>query len=204
MIADYSPCADPAPLLGEVVQSQVSLPGLEQVLPARRACVVLAQDGRLVVTGARWGLVPTWVEVAATFKLSLIQADLETAQTSLYYRRAFERRRCLVVVDALTLWVKADKEDKAEGAAVQPAKLTRRDGAGFLVAGLYERRGSGDGAALSFALLSAAAGVDLRHRCARQPAVLAAASFRGWLDGSALWEDEQVWADMAEFCLGVG
>ena len=206
MVADYSPCADPAALLGEGVQSAAALPEHGQVLPARQACVVLMQDGRLVVTGARWGLIPAWVERAASFKLSLIQADLETAHTSLYYQRAFERRRCLVVVDALTLWAKTDPKDKGDSAerAVQPTTLKRIDGVAFLVAGLYERRGAGEGAVLSFALLSAAAGVDFKHRCARQPAVLAVASFRSWLDGSALWEDEQVWASMAEFCLGGG
>ncbi|HEX6195854.1 MAG TPA: SOS response-associated peptidase [Jiangellaceae bacterium] len=82
------------------------------------------------VRGLRWGLVPSWakdVKIGAR----MINARLETVASKPAFKRAFERRRCLLPANGYFEWY-------GEGKAKQPFFIRPRDGGVLAMAGLYE------------------------------------------------------------------
>jgi putative SOS response-associated peptidase YedK len=87
---------------------------------------------RRVLDVVRWGLVPFW---AKDPKIGdrMINARAETILTSNAFKRAFERRRCIVPADGFYEWQKFDDKRKK-----QPWFIRRRDGEPLAFAGLWE------------------------------------------------------------------
>ena len=148
------------------------------VTPRQRATILLCSEGRTVLSDARWGLIPRWVEHPNTFKLNLTEAPLETVSDTHAFARPFEKRRCFVAAARVTLLVDGE-----------PRRVTKRDHTVLLLAGIYERKRGAGGTHLSFALLTAAS------EGKRLPAVLTRGGTHAWLaDGHlagapyGLWE----------------
>jgi putative SOS response-associated peptidase YedK len=78
----------------------------------------------------RWGLLPPWAK-DRKIAWSLINAKAETVDKKTSFRKAFEKRRCLVPVDGFFEWKKIGKQR-------QPYMFTMADGEAFTLAGLWE------------------------------------------------------------------
>lgn len=102
------------------------------VAPTSQVFVVLDTGATRRVDTARWGLVPSWAK-DISIGAKMINARAETLATNNAFRRAFERKRCIVPADGFYEWqVIAGQKRK------QPVFIHRADGDRFAFAGLWE------------------------------------------------------------------
>ncbi|MHA7872802.1 MAG: SOS response-associated peptidase, partial [Hyphococcus sp.] len=122
----------------------------------------------------RWGFIPSWARKAEG--RPLINARAETAADKPTFRSAFRRRRCLIPADGFYEW-RAGADGKT------PYAIARRDGGLFAFAGVWETACDPDGGEVdTAAILTTAAGPDLRRLHHREPVVIAPADFALWLE----------------------
>lgn len=99
------------------------------------------ETGQRELTVMRWGLVPYWSKDAKIW-FSTINAKAETIATSLTYREAWKRGRCLVPAEWFYEWQKIDAKTK------QPYAIAMKDDSLFAFARpLGTMEGQGDRAA---------------------------------------------------------
>lgn len=94
--------------------------------------VAESSDRERVLDLVRWGLVPSW---AKDVKIGdrMINARAETVMTTNAYKRAFERRRCIVPADGFYEWQRIPHRKTK-----QPWFFRRRDGEPLAFAGVWE------------------------------------------------------------------
>src|SRR5438874_4650157 len=80
-----------------------------------------AKAGHRTLDLMRWGLVPYWAK-DIKIGFSTINAMAETVDTKPVFREAFQRRRCIVPVDAFYEWKKLD-----DGKTKQPYAIALAD-----------------------------------------------------------------------------
>ena len=106
----------------------------------------------------------------------LINARGETVQEKPTFRSAFHRRRCLIPADGFYEW-------RASADGKQPYSIQRADNDLFAFAGIWETAFDPDGGEVdTAAILTVAAGPDLRSLHAREPVVIAPENFSLWLE----------------------
>lgn len=142
--------------------------------------VAETKEHRRVLDRVRWGLVPSW---AKDLKAGdrLINARSEGLATKPAYRKAFERRRCLIPADGFYEWRSlAGRKQK------QPYFIARIDREPMAFAGLYEvwrDRADPDADWIrSAAIVTTAANEKLAPIHDRMPVVLPEAAWAEWLD----------------------
>jgi putative SOS response-associated peptidase YedK len=86
-----------------------------------------------VLSLVRWGLVPSWAKSPAVGDRQ-INARAESITERPAYRRAFQRRRCIVPADAFYEW----RRPEGPRAPKVPYAIRRRDGRPLAFAGLWE------------------------------------------------------------------
>jgi putative SOS response-associated peptidase YedK len=142
----YVTVSSPALLAERFHVTDVRIGELEpsyNVAPRADVPVVAERHGERVLDVLRWGLVPFW---AKDPKIGdrMINARAETLLTSNAFKRAFERRRCIVPADGFYEWQKVEgKRPKV------PWFIRRRDGEPLAFAGLWDTwhdRAAGDDA----------------------------------------------------------
>ena len=103
------------------------------VAPTNEVYVVRAADGERRLASLRWGLVPFW---AKDLKIGsrMINARSETVAEKPAFRKAYERRRCLIPADGVYEWAKVEGRKTK-----QPYFIHRPDGEPVVFAGLWER-----------------------------------------------------------------
>lgn len=106
------------------------------IAPTQEVPVVLLDDqGRRVLRGLRWGLVPSWAQDPSIGN-RMINARAETLAEKPAFRGALQRRRCLIPADGFYEWRPA----RGAGArGKEPVHFRRRDDALFAFAGLWEQ-----------------------------------------------------------------
>ncbi|WP_188780969.1 SOS response-associated peptidase [Marmoricola endophyticus] len=87
--------------------------------------------------GLTWGLVPFWAK-DASIGSRMINARMETVAEKPAYRRAFERRRCLLPADGYYEWYPTSQTTAKGRARKQPFFIRPTDGGTLAMAGLYE------------------------------------------------------------------
>jgi putative SOS response-associated peptidase YedK len=123
----------------------------------------------------RWGLVPFWAKDDGIGN-KLINARCETLDQKPAFRKAFERRRCLVLADGFYEWGK-------DGATKQPVRIVLRDHQPFAFAGLWEKWRKPDGAELNTpAIITCEATELLTVVHNRMPVILDERDYAQWLD----------------------
>lgn len=148
------------------------------IAPTQDAWIVCASGNDTPrLKQARWGLIPFW---ASDEKIgnSLINARAETVATKPAFRRAYEKRRCLVLADGFYEW-------KKQPGGKQPIYIRLKEGAPFAFGGLWERWHTADREVESFCIIT----VPPNELCAtvhdRMPLILGERSFAQWLDAKA-------------------
>ena len=100
------------------------------IAPTQTIAVVFDESPR-TLSGARWGLVPSWAKDIAIGS-KMINARAETLDEKPSFRTLLRRRRCLVLADSFYEWRKNPDETKT------PLRILLRDGAPFAMAGLWD------------------------------------------------------------------
>jgi putative SOS response-associated peptidase YedK len=149
------------------------------------------EDPRRVLSPLRWGLVPSWATDASGGDRR-INARAETVATKPAYRRAFERRRCIIPADGFYEWQKLEVPG-ARRPRKQPYFVHRRDGEPLAFAGLWEAWKvpdagppvdgvSADGWLRTCTIVTTVANDTLRPLHDRMPVVLPESTWDRWLD----------------------
>ena len=142
------------------------------VTPRAEVPVVAVSRGTRVLDVVRWGRVPSW---ANDVKIGdrQINARAATVATKPAFRRAFERRRCIVPADGFYEWQAVGGTKRK-----QPWFIHRRDGEPLAFAGLWERRGD----LRTFAIITTEPNGVLAPIHDRMPVVLPEHVWDRWLD----------------------
>ena len=163
---------------------QVDLSGIDlapryNVAPSQDVLTVGERDDARVARKMRWGLVPSWSKPLDKLP-AMINARRETIATRPAYRRAFRRRRCLVLADGFYEWQSVGTGPK------QPFWITRIDGRPFGMAAVWELwRPPDDPEAeplLSCSIVTAPANRAIQMIHDRMPVILAPEPADAWID----------------------
>jgi putative SOS response-associated peptidase YedK len=151
------------------------------VAPRAEVPVVAERHGERVLDVVRWGLIPSWAKDRAIGD-RLINARGEKLTTSNAFKRAFERRRCIVPADGFYEWQPVEGQRTK-----QPWFFRRRDGEPLAFAGLWEiwhDRNEGDDAprVRSCTIITTTPNELVAPIHDRMPVALAEASWSTWLD----------------------
>ncbi len=123
----------------------------------------------------RWGLIPFW---AKDHKIGykMINARKETVMEKTAFKKAIEKRRCIVPFDGFYEWKKVD-------GGKQPYRITLKDGGLFSVAGIWEKWKDPKGEIIySFSLLTQEPNQLMANIHDRMPAILLPDQEKIWLD----------------------
>jgi putative SOS response-associated peptidase YedK len=125
----------------------------------------------------RWGLLPSWAK-DRKMAWKLINARAETVATASAFKKAFEKRRCLVPVDAFFEWKKVGKEKR-------PYMIAMKDGEAFTLAGLWENWKDADTGEWirTFTIVTTEANELVAKLHDRMPVVIAPEDRERWLKG---------------------
>ena len=183
MCGRYVTVSSPALLAERFHVTEVRREELEpsyNVAPRADVPVVAERHGERVLDVVRWGLVPFW---AKDPKIGdrMINARAETIRTSGAFKRAFERRRCIVPADGFYEWQKFEgKRPKL------PWFIRRRDGEPLAFAGLWEswhdpNAVEGDPPLRTCVIITTEPNALLSPIHDRMPVVLPESEWDGWL-----------------------
>jgi len=162
------------------------------VAPTDQVMVVRQREDRRVLSRVRWGLVPSWSKGPGSGSL-MINARAEGIAQKPAYRRAFEKRRCLIPADGFYEWqVVAPPRTPKSKPQKQPVFIHRRDGEPMAFAGLWEVwkvpdgaddvAGSEDGWLRSCAIVTTRPNELLEPIHDRMPVLLPEDAWARWLD----------------------
>jgi putative SOS response-associated peptidase YedK len=168
----------------EFRQTPRTMPGLLRprynITPSQEVGVIRRHPdtGELHEDPLVWGFVPRWTKDIKAARRP-INARAETVRTSPMFRDSFERRRCLVPMDAFYEWA-GEKPPK------QPFAIARRDGQEMLVAGIWDGWRTPDGSILrTFAVLTTDANETLLPIHHRMPVIIDPTDVEIWLGDDA-------------------
>lgn len=126
----------------------------------------------------RWGFIPSWAKKDYHERMGskpLINARSETVAEKPTFRAAWKRRRCLIPADGFYEW-------RTEKGAKQPYCITLNDKRLFAFAGIWETAHDPDGGEIdTAAILTAAAGQDLKPLHGREPIIIQPNDYARWL-----------------------
>ena len=148
------------------------------IAPTQDAGVIVPEEGGLHYKTMRWGLVPGWAKDEKIGNQA-INARVETAAEKALFRGAWKKRRCLVPALGFYEWKTVPNLTKSKPWK-QPFYISRKDGAPFTFAGLWERWRDN---LLSFTILTTDAYDGLRDLHTRMPMIMDADGMQAWLAG---------------------
>ena len=154
-----------------------SIPVGKAAVPGSDILAVTAYQGRNYLVTFHWGLVPPWAENKA-IGAKLINARSETLTEKPSFRKAFEKRRCLIIAEGFIEWQAV--EDRKT-----PIYFTLPGNRPMGFAGLWEKWGpetSGAPIYRSCTIITTQASDCIRPFHHRMPAVLKPDQYQGWLD----------------------
>ncbi|TDL96982.1 hypothetical protein EBP26_00810 [Stutzerimonas stutzeri ATCC 17588 = LMG 11199] len=147
------------------------------VSPQSRVQLMHQDDDGLRMEPVKWGYAPLWAQGK---KPPAINARVETAATSKFFRYVWKTGRAIVPADGWFEWKKAEDNPKIK----QPylIQLKTREPCFFAAIGQFQRGGAkpreGDG----FVIITSSSGAGMLDIHDRRPLVVSAASAARWLD----------------------
>jgi putative SOS response-associated peptidase YedK len=102
------------------------------VAPTSNVLIVVERGDVRQLDVARWGLVPSWAK-DLSIGARMINARAETLASKPAFKRAFQRKRCIVPADGFYEWKPIPGQKRK-----QPVYIHRADGDRFAFAGLWE------------------------------------------------------------------
>jgi putative SOS response-associated peptidase YedK len=160
--------------------SEIRLIPRFNIAPTQQIPAVFEENGRKL-WAARWGLIPSWAK-DEKISSSLVNARCETVASKAAFRSAFRSRRCLVPADGFYEWQKT-------GTGKVPHYFTRKDGALFAFAGLWETWRSSDGEQVrSVSLITTTPNSVVAPVHDRMPVILTPEREAAWLSNNTSME----------------
>ena len=145
------------------------------ICPGQKLGAMIRSADERVLGDLQWGLVPSWAE-DPKIGYKMINARSETVEEKPAFRKAFRKRRCLVVADGFYEWSR-------KGKAKQPHYFRVDDGDVFAMAGLYEIWRSPEGDKLSTCTIITTTPNDVMEPVHhRMPVILDEENWETWLD----------------------
>jgi putative SOS response-associated peptidase YedK len=125
----------------------------------------------------RWGLLPSWAK-DRKMAWKMINARAETVTTATAFKKAFEKRRCLLPLDGFFEWKKVGKEKR-------PYMIAMADGEAFTLAGLWENWKDPESGewVRTFTIITTDANELVAQLHDRMPVVIAPEDRERWLKG---------------------
>ena len=148
------------------------------IAPTQDAGVIVPEESGLLYKTMRWGLVPGWAKDEKIGNQA-INARVETAAEKPLFRGAWKKRRCLVPALGFYEWKTVPNLANSKPWK-QPYYISRKDGAPFTFAGLWERWRDN---LLSFTILTTDAYDGLRDLHTRMSMIMDANGMQAWLAG---------------------
>ena len=159
------------------------------VAPRAEVPAVRRREGRKILSGLRWGLVPSWAKDPKVGDRQ-INARAESVADKPAYRKAFEKRRCLIPADGFYEWKRQGEKRK------QPMFVHLRSGEPMAFAGLWEiwkdpkvarskDGGEDEGWLRTCAIVTTDANDVLTPIHDRMPVILPEPAWDAWLDPDA-------------------
>jgi putative SOS response-associated peptidase YedK len=156
-------------------EEQPNFPPRYNVAPTQPIPTVRIDGGARRFADMRWGLIPALTTDPKRNPL-LINARLETINTTRAFRAAMQSRRCLIPADGFYEW-------KKEGKNRQPFFFRPRDGQPFAFAGVWETWVDPTGNSVqSTAIITCAANETVGAIHDRMPVVVPLEKHDAWLD----------------------
>jgi putative SOS response-associated peptidase YedK len=155
------------------------------VAPSQQVLTVVAsRDGETRRLGTlRWGLVPSWAKDRAIGNRH-INARAETVATAPSFRRAFERRRCLVPANGFFEWYHDPDNRRRRG---RPFFLRPPDGSLLALGGVWEVwHGPDDEVLRTVAVVTTMANREVSAVHDRMPVIVEPDDWARWLAPEAL------------------
>jgi len=145
--------------------------------PGTQRPVVLVRGTNERMPGKlKWGLVPSFVKDLSDWK-PLINARSETVNEKPSFRKAFQRKRCIVPANGFYEW-----KDFGGGRKI-PFYIRPLDQELFGMAGIYETHVDTDGSELNtFAILTTVANSLMQPLHERMPVILRTDDYNVWLN----------------------
>lgn len=145
------------------------------IAPSQTIAVVADHDGRRVLEGYRWGLVPRWAkDIKIGFKM--INARAETLDTKPAFRSLLARNRVIIPADGFYEW-KQDSNDK------QPYRFQLKDRGVYGFAGLYDEWIDPEGEVLrSCTIITTRPNALVQNVHDRMPVILDESAVNEWLN----------------------
>ena len=149
--------------IAEIVETRIqpTLPGFN-IAPSQAVLVILDDEGKPVLTSARWGFAPRWWKGKTP---PPINARAETIAERPTFRGSIKSNRCLLPADGFYEWQARPGQRKK-----QPMHLRLPDGKPFTFAGIYTEAEDGE---LTCAIVTTAANRVVRSIHERMPVILA-------------------------------
>lgn len=157
------------------------------ISPGQKVAVLALGKNGLAEKEMRWGWPPPWS------KQLLINAQSETVQVKQSFKKAYEKRRCLIPADGFYEWL-------TEGGKKAPVRFVLKSGESFCFAGVWEPwvkpeapedlfpndfpdEPSPNQVVESLVILTTAANDIVRPVHSRMPVILQDTHYDWWLDG---------------------
>lgn len=106
------------------------------IAPSQPVAAVLETAEGRVLDALKWGLVPFWADDPSIGN-RMINARMETLREKPSFKRALQRRRCLVPADGFYEWSKNNSSDKSLQTKT-PLHIKMKSGELFAFAGLWD------------------------------------------------------------------
>ena len=163
------------------VDSLASLTPRYNIAPTDPVLSLRVRDGVRVAEQIRWGLVPFWAKDGAKLPL-MINARVETVDTSPAYRDAIREKRCLLTASGFYEW----QRPQGVGRRKIPHWISRADGTPFAMAAIWARWRSKTELTprivQSCAIITAPANAAIEPLHDRMPVILPPELEAAWLD----------------------
>jgi putative SOS response-associated peptidase YedK len=144
------------------------------IAPTQEVAVIVS-DGKKQLVKVRWGLVPSWAKELSVGN-KMINARAETITEKASFKRAFKKRRCLIVADGFYEWQKI-------GDTKRPIYIRLKSRKPFGFAGIYENWESEQGKQIvTCAIITTAANALMKPIHDRMPVILPKENENPWLD----------------------
>jgi putative SOS response-associated peptidase YedK len=178
MCGRYTLTVDPSQLMAtfDLTASDLIWGGPRYNIAPAQTVAVLYDQTPTVLSGARWGLVPSWSkDVSAGYKM--INARSETLSEKPSFRTLLKKKRCVVLADSFYEWRKNGDGSKT------PMRFLMTDAAPFAFAGLWDAWKSPEGEWLrTCTIITTAPNPLVAPVHDRMPAILAANARMNWLN----------------------
>lgn len=151
------------------------LPPRYNVAPSQPIAVV-ANNSQNKIEFFQWGLIPSWAK-DPTIGNRMINARAETLAEKPSFKKAFQRRRCLVLADGFYEWRKNPNKTKT------PMYIQLESQDPFAFAGLWESWHSPEGdTVLSCTIITTEPNELMTTIHNRMPVILPTEAYAQWLD----------------------